>query len=153
MKKILILFFTLFLTCFSATYAEKVPLKITPIQIIKTDKDDVQLGDWVDFATVNDVYLNNELYIKKGTPVIAVVDFVHENGWVKDNAEIRFKTFYTTDIKQNKIEINFPFNLTQRLLVKDDVKKLIGLELINTIRGSEVYIEPDTKTFNIFFDR
>lgn len=152
MKKIIILFLTFFVSI-SCVYAEKIPVRITPTQIISTVHDEIQLGDWVDFEIMNDVYADGKMYLKKGTLIIGVVDFVHENGWVKDKAEIRFKTFYTKDINDKKVEIDYPLALTQKILVKNNVKKLTFQEIESLIRGQEIYIEPDTVFFNIFIER
>lgn len=131
-------------------FAQKLPLKITPVQIISTHKDQIQVGDWIEFEAAYDVYKNDKLYVAKGTPVIAVVDHVHENGWVTDNAEITFKTFYTKDVSGKKIEFESLFKLNQRMLVKKDMKELLKTEIPAVIRGSEIFIEPDTHTFNVF---
>ncbi len=152
MKKIIVLFLILFAP-FSTVYAEKVPVRFSPAQIISTEHDEVQLGDWIEFKIVNDVYLDGKIYLKKGTLIIGVVDFVHENGWVKDKAEISFKTFYTKDVNGKKIEINYPLVLTQKLLVKNNIKKLALQEIESLIRGQEICIEPDTVSFNIFIER
>lgn len=146
------IFCMLVITVFLAapSYAEKAPVKITPYQVISTNHDEIQIGDWVEFEAVNDVYLNDKLYVKKHTPIVGVVDFVHPNGWAKDNAEIAFKTFYTTDVNNKKVEISYPLNIRGEVLTDSYIKKITVQYLCGIIRGSEIYIEPDTMTFNIF---
>lgn len=151
MKKI-VLFLIIFLSVQQTVFAQKIPVRITPSQIISTKADEVEIGDWLNFVVVSDVYLNNKIYIKKGTPIIGFVDFVHPNGWAGDNAEIKFKTFKTTDINKNLITINYPLNLDGNTLKANDTKQYLSWVLTIVIRGSEIYIEPDTKVFNIFIE-
>lgn len=153
MKKILSLFIFIAILYHCPAFAEKIPIRITPAQIISTHHDEVMLNDWIEFEAVSDVYKDKKIYIKEGTPVIGVVDFVHENGFENDLAEIKFQTFYVNDIDNNKIKINYPLTLNQRVVVKDNFKKLIKLNIASFFRGAEILVEPDTKTFNIFMEK
>lgn len=153
MKKILSLFILVVILNNCPAFAEKIPVRITPTQIISTHHDEVVLNDWIEFETVSDVYKDKKLYIKEGTPVIGVVDFVHENGFENDLAEIKFQTFYVKDVNNNKITISYPLTLNQRVVVKDNFKKLVKLNITSFFRGSEIFIEPDTKVFNIFIEQ
>ena len=71
--------------------SENTPVKITPAQKISTSYDEIEVGDKIKFQTVKDVYKNGKLYIKKGTTVYGLVDYVSENGWAYDNAQIDLK--------------------------------------------------------------
>lgn len=152
MKKYFLL--TIFLILFShAAFAEKISVRIEPAQIISTHHDETEIGDWIEFKAVNDVYISDKLYIKKGTPVWGFVEFFHPNGWAGDSAEIQFKTFKTTDVNREKITINYPLVISGNSLKANDIKQYISWELTSFLRGSEIYIEPDKKVFNLFIER
>lgn len=151
MKKFLVsLILILFVSMFQSASAEKFPVRISPTQVISTHNDETQIGDWIPFEIVNDVYLNDKLYLKKGTRVLGFVDFFHPNGWAGDSAELVFKSFETTDVSNRKITINYPLILNGNSTRTNGVKQYLSWEFFCFIRGSEVYIEPDSKIFNIF---
>ncbi len=78
MIKKVIFMFLLFVFAVPA-YAEKIPVKIAPVQIISTNHDEIEVGDKITFEVVNDVYKDNKLFIKKGSTVKGTIDFVHPN--------------------------------------------------------------------------
>jgi len=165
-KFILILF--LFILIALPSDAEKIPVKITPIQIISTNHDEIEVGDWIKFVTVNDIFLNDKVYIKKDTDIVGIVDFVHQNGWGGDSAEICFKTFYTQDVNNKKIVISYPLDINGNLEMATNTRDvasqgLTSLKYIHSLtnipfirdaafilRGAEIFVEPDTRIFNIF---
>lgn len=138
---------------FYPAYAEKIPVRIAPIQIISTHHDEVEIGDNMYFEVANDVYKNNSLYIKKGTNVAARVEFLHPNGWLGDSAEIKFDDFITTDVHNNKVNIKYPMVLNGNIILKNESKQSIAYLFTFLVRGSEIYVEPDTKAFNIFINQ
>lgn len=151
MKKFVLLILMIMLSSmFQSANAEKIPVKITPTQIVSTNHDEINIGDWVGFEIVNDVYLDDKLYIKKGTPIYGFVDFVHPNGWGGDCAEIKFKTFKTIDAEGKKITLNSFLDLQGKCSKGNDLKQSTAFLITGIVRGSEIYFEPDTKTFNIF---
>lgn len=149
MKKMIIMALLTFALMPQAAFAEKTPVRIAPAQIISTHHDEVEVGDWIKFSTVNDVYVNEKLYIKKDTPILGAVDFFQPNGWAGDNAEIKFKKFVTTDVSGKKVNIVSPVEIKGNAKA-NDIKQYVAWVLSTIIRGSEIYIEPDTKSFNIF---
>ena len=151
MKQVFLIFCLLIFGAQNAN-AEKLPIKITPTQLISTHNDEIEVGDWIKFKVVNDVYYKENLYIKKDTQVTGIVDSVHENGIFADNAEIVFKQFALRDVN-NKL-INFNHTLT---LNRDNaecyglggkIKKNIGF----IFKGNKIYVKPDT-TYNLFLDK
>lgn len=134
-------------------FAEKIPVKIEPAEIISTHHDEIELGDWIKFEAVNDIYLNKELYIKKGTPVIGVVSHFHPNGWLGDSAEIKFEKFMTKTADGKKIQISYPLTIDGNSAKSNDIKTYLAYCLTFWIRGSEIKIEPDMATFNLFIFR
>lgn len=151
MKKILFLCLSILISVQSA-YAEKVPVRIAPTQLISTHHDEVEIGDWIPFEIINDVYVNNKLYIAKGTPIYGFVDFFKPNGWVTDSAEIYFKKFETKDADDKKITINYPLKISYNSIKQKDIKLYFARtwRLFSFVRGAELYIEPDTTVFNLF---
>lgn len=153
MRKIFIIFLVLLTTFFSKVYAEKIPVTISPLQLISTNHDEIETGDYISFVVVNDVYLHDKLYIKKGTIIEGFVDFCHPNGWAADSAEININSFETNDINDKKVVINYPFELKGNNLKDSCIKQRCSCFFTSLIRGSEIYIEPDTYVFNIFIER
>lgn len=133
-------------------FAEKIPVRITPLQLISTNHDEVEVGDWINFETAYETYLNGKLYIAKNTPVIGVVDFVHPNGWGGDKAEIWVSEFNTKDVNNKHLEIIYPIKIKNNINNYKSIKQCFYFYFLGSIRGSEVFIEPDTKTYNIFIE-
>lgn len=132
------------------SYAEKFPVKISPTQIITTKHDSVEVGDWVPFEIVNDVSIGDKLYLKKGTPMQGIVDFIHPNGWAGDSAQITFKTFYTKDADNKSVKISYPLTIDGNVDMANGTKQVLGYFLTCLFRGAEIFIEPDSKIFNVF---
>lgn len=133
--------------------AEKIPVKIAPTQIISTNHDEVETGDWMNFETTQDVYVNDKLYIKKNTPVSGFVDLVHPNGWANDKAEIYISKFSFNDVNNNRCETNSSLRIETVPSAKPSIKELFTYYVLGTFRGSEIFIEPDTKVYNIFIEK
>lgn len=156
-KKII---FTFLLFVFALpVFAQKIPVKITPIQIISTNHDEIEVGDKITFEVVNDVYKDNKLFIKKGSTIKGVVDFVHPNGWFGDAANIKLLNFSTADVNDKKVEISYPVNIKGGIVRSETKQYWINYASITVsalgvlIRGSEIFVEPDTKVFNIFIEQ
>ena len=153
-KKVFILIFSLFFTVVPA-FAQKIPVKIAPMQVVSTHYDEIQVGDYVSFEVVNNVYKNEKLYIKKGSTILGKVSFVHPNGWNCDNAEISFKYFYTRNCDNQKITINLkcPLIIKGRINMALNWRQFIRFAIFYPIRGTEIFIEPDTRIYNIFIEQ
>lgn len=152
MKKFLLLFLVL-ICSLQAVHAEKIAVRITPAEIISTNQDEIEMGDWVSFRVVNNVYVADKLYIKKGTPIFGFVDFFHPNGWAGDSAEIKFKLFKTIDTNGEKVTIHYPLNINSNNKKPKDIKQYFSLKVLIILRGTEIYIEPDEQVFNLFIER
>lgn len=162
MKKILLLILIIFITT-QTVFAEKISVRITPTQVISTNHDEIEMGDWISFVIVNDVYVEDKIYIKKDTPIYGYVDFFHENGWAGDGSEIRFKQFKTIDAQGNKLTIESPLIINGNSPKSNDVKQyiswhdLIFFDILRVsliaLRGSEIFIEPDETVYNLFINR
>lgn len=130
---------------------ERIIVPITPIETISTHHDEVELGDFIKFKVVKDIYKNDVLYIKKDTPIFGKVEFVHENGWAGDSAQIDFLKFQTMDINNKLIKFSYPLKLVGNDLRNNDIKDILARILI-VVRGAEINILPESKTFNLFLN-
>lgn len=143
------------------THAEKISVKISPAQIISTHHDEIEIGDNIKFEVAKDVLFQDKILISKGTPIFGTVDYMHENGWGSDPAEIVINKFYTKDTSGNKIEIDSKLDINGNSELSDKSKDLTintitqvtALYLGRIIRGSEIFIQPDEKIFNIFIEK
>lgn len=154
MKKIFLIVFCIVLAVNSGLCAEKLPLKVTPVNSISSATDELEVGDIIEFKLLNDVYKDNKLLFAKDTVILGYIDFIKENGWCCDNAEIEFKNF---DIKNTDGTIkHFKSSLTINgfdMLKYYYPKWKRGFQYIGAlIRGKEIDIIPDEKiSFNVWY--
>lgn len=142
----------LFIFAANPCFADKIPVKIAPTKVISTHHDEVELGDKIPFEVVNNIYIDNKLYIKKGTTVIGTVDFLHPNGWAGDSAEIWLNHFLIMIPEKKNINADYTLKIVGNSSKANNIKQAIAYYIIRLVRGSEVFIEPDTKIFNIFIE-
>ena len=138
--------------------AEKLNIEIQPIELISTCHDETQINDIIRFKILNDVYYNNKLYIKKNAHIIGIVDYVQDNGWDYDNAQIQIKKFKTRDINGNIVEIQYPLEIDGFEILKYKGKRFAQLFNYAGIlwRGKEVEIIPSQDknvTFTIWLTK
>lgn len=158
MRKIIYAFIFIF-TLALPVFAEKIPIKITPVEVISTSHDEVEVGDKINFQVVDDVYVDGKLYIKKYSPIKGTVDFVQPNGWGGDSAEVKFCSFETHDADRKKVVISDTILIRGTTDKINNTKQIIqGINyfvdyLLVFLRGSEIFIEPDTRAYNVFIER
>lgn len=125
--------------------SEDTPVKIKPAQKISTCYDEIEIGDKIKFITTKDIYKNGQLYIKKDTPVYGIVDYINENGWSYDNAQIDFKYFKTKNIDNKTVTIESPISINGFEILK--YKNNRFAQFFNycgvAFRGKEVEIIPE----------
>lgn len=132
-------------------FSKQIPVKITPKQIITTKNDATDVGDWIKFKIVNDVYdENNKLILKKGDELVGTVDFVHPNGWAGDAAEIKIKHF-THHAKDKKLNYESLVCIKGKPSQPSKMKRFFET-LSTAIRGSEIFVTQDSDTFDLFID-
>ncbi len=144
------------LTIFFDDYinSEDTPVRITPAQKISTCFNEIEVGDKIKFNIVKDVYKNGKLYIKKDTPIYGIVDYVSDNGWAYDNAQIDFKKFQTKTADGKIVTINNPLSINGFEILK--FKSNRTAQFFNycgiIFRGKEIEIIPpkDNIEFNIW---
>lgn len=81
-------------------------IQLRPEHKISTCYNEIEPGDKIRFVVTNDVYKNGKIFIKKGSPLVGIVEYLNENGWCYDNAEIELKTFRVRDVNGNIVTIN-----------------------------------------------
>lgn len=105
MKKLIIIL-TILLSA-NSVLAEQVPIKIYPAQDISTCFNEIEAGDKIQFKTDSKrTYNYKDLKIEAGSPVIGIVDYVQENGWFADNAQVQFKKFIIPQKNGKNIIVN-----------------------------------------------
>jgi len=154
MKKFVILL--ALLSFGNIAFAEKYPVKITPAQIISTSFDEIETGDTVKFTVANDVFKNGNLFITKGTPAKGKVDYIDENGWAADHAEILIKNFKTTDINGNVVSLSSSVTINGFEELKNQNPKIRRFwnYLSAPVRGKEIDINPETdnSVYNLWLE-
>ncbi len=125
--------------------SEDTPVKIKPAQHISTCYDEIEVGDKIKFTTVKDVYKNSKLYIKKDTPIYGIVDYISDNGWSYDNAQIDIRYFKTKSVNGNIITIESPVSINGFEILKYKGNRIA--QFFNycgiVFRGKEVDIKPE----------
>ncbi len=150
-NKIVFVLVLLFFTSSIAFAAEKTPISITPLQVISTTHDEVEVGDPIDFKVVKDVYKEDKLIIKKGSPVEAEVDYVSSNGWAADAAYIQFRNFKILTAQNKWITVPYTLKIKGSDCLKSTNAFYKGCFLVKSIiRGSEISLKPNQRNFNIF---
>lgn len=145
MKQIISLLIIILL-CTPYAYATQVALKLSPDEIISTAHDEVEAGDKLLFKLEKDVYLDERLLFKKGTRVVAYVEYVTENCFGFGSAEIWCRKIiikkqdgtytkpYDTEFVLNGFELLKGLNPKYRRFFE-----YIG----NVFRGKEINIRPN----------
>lgn len=144
------------ITVFFSDYinSDTTPVKIKPAQKISTCYDETEVGDRIKFIIEKDIYKNGKLFIKKDTPIYGTVDYISDNGWSYDNAQIDIKKFKTRTADGKVITISSPLSINGFDILKYKSKKIA--QFFNycgvAFRGKEVEILPeqDNINFNIW---
>ena len=144
------------ITVFFSDYinSDTTPVKIKPAQKISTCYDETEVGDRIKFIIEKDIYKNGKLFIKKYTPIYGTVDYISDNGWSYDNAQIDIKKFKTRTADGKVITISSPLSINGFDILKYKSKKIA--QFFNycgvAFRGKEVEILPeqDNINFNIW---
>lgn len=156
MKKIVfVVFMYLFMAMNVFAADNKVAIKIMPLEKISTANDEIEVGDKVPFKVIDDVYRNKRLFIKKDTTMYGTVDFVKENGWFGNNAQVGFKTFRVRNTAGKLTTFNSELSLDGFDTLKwfnPKWKRFFNYCSI-VFRGNEVDINPKTSNpeFEIWY--
>lgn len=148
MKKILII--AILLLNANCVLAERVPIKIVPAQDISTCHDEIETGDPILFMAVS----SPKLKLQKNTGIVGIVDYVQDNGWGPENAEIQFKKFIIT--LENGKQVTYNSSLTingfEELKYRYPKSKRFFEYIPVFLRGKEIDIREgkDKPVYNIW---
>lgn len=153
MKKLLLVLI-LILTA-NAVYARQIPVKIYPDENISTAYDAIETGDRIKFRTMRACSYGN-IKIAADTPVTGIVDYVQDNGWVGDNAQVQFKKFIIHLPDGKNISTNSVITIDGFEELKNRNPKILRFfEYFGVLaRGKEVDIrkDKDTPVYNIWIN-
>ena len=82
----------------------KIPIKLNITETISTKKDDIYDGQIVKFKVKENVFLNNQLFIKQGTIATARVETTVDRGMNGLPATIILDNFQINNIPQEKLK-------------------------------------------------
>jgi len=83
-----------------------VKISVHSAKVIDLKKEPVKLNQRLDFRVVEDVYRGGEIFIKKDTPVNAVVELVSKSDRFGDPQELELGRFSIKDVKGAVIELD-----------------------------------------------
>lgn len=155
MKKIILLLIVIFIGMGAFAY-EKLPVKVTLLNTITTANDEIEVGDIIPFEVVRDVYRNDKIIIPNGTIIYGTVDYVYENGWCFDNAQIELKNFeiaYYPDGKREKFQSNLTIDGLDTLKYYYPKWKRFFQYIGTVFRGKEIDLTPHHEiVFNLWYE-
>ena len=148
MKKFILI--AILLMSANCVFAERIPIKLVPAQNISTCYDEIEPGDKIMFMPIN----NPKINIKPNTPIIGVVDYIQQNGWMTENAEIQFKDFIITldNGKTKTYKSSLTINGFEELKTRYPKSKRFFEYIPVFIRGKEIDIRKgiDKPVYNIW---
>lgn len=103
-KKLLLIIAFIFLIP-SFALGKEIPVKIDALSKISTSDVHLQEGDSVHFRVLDDVYVNSNLYIKKGTEAVGVITSLVNNGFTCQEASIYAEQFRVKDISGKNVKL------------------------------------------------
>lgn len=154
--KNLIIILTFILSA-NTVMAEQYPLRIYPDQNISTCYNEIEAGDRIMFHTDRKkTYHYKNLKVEPNSPVIGVVDYVQDNGWIADNAQIQFKKFIISqkDSKDLIVNSNLTIDGFEELKYRRPKLKRFFEYSGVIVRGKEVDIrkDKDKSSYNIWIN-
>ena len=132
--------------------ARKYVLNITPAQEINTKDETLQKGAVVNFTTVNDVYVGSALYIKKGTPVTALVNYVEKDAWIGETPLLILSYFETKDVTGDPVVIDYTLKIKAKYGMSkfSEYAKYYAKSIIFC---ANLNLKPNDLIFNVLFDK
>ncbi len=132
--------------------ARKYVLNITPAQEISTKDESLQKGSVVNFTAVNDVYVGSTLYIKKGTPVTALVNYVEKDAWIGETPLLILSYFETKDVTGDPVVIDYTLKIKAKYGMSkfSEYAKYYAKSIIFC---ANLDLKPNDLVFNVIFDK
>lgn len=134
---------------------EKIPIKLNITETISTKKGDISDGQEIKFKVKENVFYNNQLFIKKGTIVTAKVETTIERGMNGLPATIIIDNFTIKNIPQEKLKCTIIYKGHNRAYYVFPIKwvltpTIIGGYLANFLLGGHAILKPK-KTITIYY--
>ena len=134
---------------------EKIPIKINITEPISTKNDDIYDKQEVKFKVKEDVFFNNQLFIKQGTIVTANVETTIDRGMNGLPATIIIDNFKIKNIPQEKLKCTIIYKGHNRAYYVFPIKwvltpTIIGGYLANFLLGGHAILKPQ-KTITIYY--
>ena len=134
---------------------EKIPIKLNIVEPISTKNSDLYDGQIVQFKVKENVFYNNQLFIKKGTIVTAEIETIVERGMNGLPATIIIDDFKINDIPQEKLKCTIIHKGQNRAYYVFPIKwiltpTIVGGYLANFLLGGHANIKPK-KTLTIYY--
>lgn len=148
LKKVLLISILVFSYAHFAL-ADDIEVMINPAASITTSNVYLQEGDEIKFVLAKDVYVNSNLYLKKGIPVTGVITSIEDNDFFYKEASLYAENFKTKDVNGKTVKLkgivykkgNTHWKLTQFLP-----------RIVWVLRGGEVQMKPEKDSFILFLE-
>lgn len=148
LKKILIsLVLFLLLDLNSSAFSKDIPVPLITNTKISTSNVNLQEGDNINLLVADDVYLNNKLYIKKGSNAVGVITSLTKNDFTCQEAQIYAEQFKVKNVDGNIVKISGVVHKEGRNHSLMTQYMPFGYHII---RGGEAQILPEKDTFTLY---
>ena len=154
MKKFILLLIVMLVGTNAFSANSKLPVKIRPLTEISTAYDEFEVGDIIPFDVIYDVYNGDKVIIPAGTMILGTIDYLSENGWCGDNAQIEFKKFVIDypDGRTKEFTSELTIDGFQTLKYYHPKWKRFFQYIGSAFRGKEVYVPLNHEVeFNIWY--
>ena len=133
----------------------RIPIKLNIIEEISTENDNIYDGQELKFKVKENVFLNNQLFIKQGTIVTGKVETTIERGMNGLPATIIIDNFKINNIPQEKLKCTIIHKGHNRAYYVFPIKwvltpTIVGGYLANFLLGGHAKIKPK-KTITIYY--
>ena len=132
--------------------ARKHVMNITPVQDISTKNEAISKGDIINFAVTKDLYVDGHLFIAKGTPVSATVQFVESNAWIGETPLLILNYFETKDVMGDPVVIEYALEIKGKYGLSK-VTQYAKYYAKSIILCANLDIKAESLEFNVLFDK
>lgn len=132
--------------------ARKYVMNITPAQEICTKGQAISKGDVLNFVVSKDTYIEDQLFLSKGTPVSATVGYAEGDAWVGETPLLVLSYFETKDVTGDPVVVEYPLKIKGKygLSKFSEYAKYYVKSIIYT---ANLELKPDVHEFNVLFER
>lgn len=127
--------------------ADEIPVKLTPLDPISTANVDLREGDKINLIVADDVVLNSNVYIKKGSVATGVITSLVDNGFVCQEASLYVENFKVKNTQGKQVKLDGIVYKKGRN--HSYVTQFLG-DVFCFIRGGEAKMEPIKDTYTLY---